>query len=84
MTRGSVLTDSGLRSATKTYLLALQKEPSAPGGAGPANQGAEIGAAIKNADPKRPAKLIFTAKFELTVEIPLVDEKGEPAGVVRF
>jgi hypothetical protein len=80
----SLANEPGLKSACKTYLQAVQRHMAKLVNAGALNSSGDVNTALKNEDRKRPPKLIFTAKFDVQVEIPIVDEKGDPAGVVRF
>lgn len=76
--------DPGLKSACKTYLMAVQRHMAKLVNAGALSSSGDVNTALKNEDRKRPPKLIFTSKFDVQVEIPIVDERGDPAGVVRF
>ncbi len=76
--------DPGLKSACKTYLQAVQRHLAKLVNAGALSTSGDVNTALKSEDRKRSPKLIFTAKFDVQVEIPIVDEKGVPAGVVRF
>lgn len=74
---------SSLLAPANSYLQAMMRAP-APGGRGGGGNGRQLAQALRMVDNRRNPVLIFDAKFQSQIDIPIMDAQGRPNGTVRF